>query len=186
MVPYEESDLHCMLRSQAGDLSARILKEDGPVPQREGGLPLRRFHALKEVGYPGILIPTELEGEGGGWTEAAIVTEELATVEPVLAMMLLSQLMCTAGLLRWADDRQMRDFLPPLARGDVLGAVALTEPEAGTDFATLRASLEKRGETVYANGNKCFVTNTAPGEESGVLTLMAKYLSFHAVKSHAF
>jgi len=172
MVLHEESDFQHMLRCQARDFSAGILREDGPVPQREGGLPLRRFHALREVGYPGILIPTELEGEGGGWTEAAIVTEELAAGEPVLAMMLLSQLVCTAGLLRWADDRQMRDFLPPLARGDVLGAIALTEPEAGTDFAALRASLEKRGDTACVNGNKCFVTNTAPEEESGVLTFL--------------
>ena len=55
------------------------------------------------------------------------------------------------------------DFLPRLARGDVLGAVALTEPEAGTDFASLRASLEIKGDTAYANGNKCFVTNISPG-----------------------
>jgi alkylation response protein AidB-like acyl-CoA dehydrogenase len=172
MVLYEESDLHRMLRGQARNISSRILREDGPAPQREGGLPLRRFHALKETGYPGILIPIELEGEGGGWTEAAIVTEELSSGEPVLAMMLLSHLLCTAGLLRWADDHQARDFLPPLARSDVLGTVALTEPEAGTDFTSLRASIERRGDTACASGNKCFVTNTAPGEESGVLTFL--------------
>lgn len=168
----EESEVRDMLRGQACGLSSRILRDDGPVPHREEGLLLRRFHSLGEAGYPGILIPVELEGEGGGWTEAAIVVEELAAGEPVLAMMLTSQLLCTAGLLRWADDRQKREFLPPLARGDVLGAVALTEPEAGTDFAALRACLEKRGETAFASGNKCFVTNTARGEESGILAFL--------------
>lgn len=168
----EERGIHDMLRGQACGISSRILKEDGPAPHREEGLLLRRFHSLGEAGYPGILIPVELEGEGGGWTEAAIVVEELAAGEAVLAMMLVSHLVCAAGLLGWADERQMRDFLPPLARGDVLGAVALTEPEAGTDFTSLRACLEKRGEDAFASGNKCFVTNTAPGEESGILAFL--------------
>jgi alkylation response protein AidB-like acyl-CoA dehydrogenase len=161
-----------MLRAQACDLCARLLKEDVQAPRREEGLLLRRFHGLKEAGYPGILVPTDLGGEGGGWSEAAIVVEELACAEPVLAMMLLSHLMCTAGLLLWADDRQAGEFLPPLANCDLLGAVALTEPEAGTDFADLRASLERKGDTCHASGNKCFVTNTAPGEESGVLVFL--------------
>jgi alkylation response protein AidB-like acyl-CoA dehydrogenase len=172
MISHEENDLHCMLRDQACELSARILREDGPVPQREECTLLRRFRDLKGAGYPGILVPSELDGEGGGWAEAAIITEEVAKGEPVLAMMLLSHLICTAGLLLWADESQARDFLPPLARCDLLGAVALTEPEAGTDFASLRTSLEKKGASAIASGNKCFVTNTAPGEESGVLAFL--------------
>jgi alkylation response protein AidB-like acyl-CoA dehydrogenase len=172
MVFQEESDLDCMLRDQVRELAGRILREDGPVPHRETELLLHRFHELRLVGYPGIIIPTELQGEGGGWTEAAIVVEELAVAEPVLAMMLISHLVCVAGLLHWADDHQVRDLLPPLARADVLGATALTEPEAGTDFASVRASLEKRGEACNASGNKCFVTNTAPGEESGILAFL--------------
>ncbi|MEW6555277.1 MAG: acyl-CoA dehydrogenase family protein [Actinomycetota bacterium] len=168
----EENDLQSMLRAQACDFCARILKEDGLMPQGDEGLLLLRFRALKGAGYPGILIPTEMGGEGGGWAEAAIVIEELALADPVLAMMLLSHLVCTAGLLLWADGRQAADLLPPLARCDVLGAVALTEPEAGTDFADLRTSLERKGEACYASGNKCFVTNTAPGEESGLLAFL--------------
>ena len=171
--PYhKEGDLHDMLRRQAREFAVRIGKEGRLVPQREEAALLQRFHTLNEAGYPGILVPLELGGEGGGLAEAAIVTEELAAGEPVLALMLISHLACTAGLLCWADEERSRDFLPPLARGETIGAVALTEPEAGTDFASPRASLEKRGDVVSANGNKCFVTNTAPGEESGILTFL--------------
>jgi butyryl-CoA dehydrogenase len=172
MVPYGESAIHDMLRTQARELSSRIAEECGLAPQREPESMLKGFQEMSASGYPGILIPPELEGEGGGWAEAAIIIEELAARKPVLAMVLLSHLACTAGLVRWADEERMRDFLPPLARGDALGAVALTEPEAGMDFAALRASLGIREDIAYANGNKCFVTNIAPGADSGILTFL--------------
>lgn len=172
MDPSGENDVHEMLRSVVRDLASRFLKEDGPVPRREEPLLFERLCVLSEAGYTGIMAPVEVGGQDGGWAEAAIVTEEVARAEPVLAMMLASHLVCTAGLLEWSDGRQLEEFMPGLAGGDVLGAVALTEPEAGTDFDCPRASMEKRGETVFASGNKCFVTNTAPGLASGMLTFL--------------
>ncbi len=167
-----KDDTHDMLRGQARELAARILREAGPFPRREPGSPLKSFKKLAAAGYPGMVVPLEMEGEGGGWVEAAIVIEELAAADPVMAMMLLSHLACTAGLIGWADEERMRDFLPQLARGDVLGAVALSEPEAGTDFTALRTTLETRGDMAYAVGNKCFVTNTSPGVDSGILMFL--------------
>lgn len=166
------SGLHRLLRGQAGACLCRMLETDGPSPRREEALLLSRFRGLADAGLTGIIVPEELEGEGGGWAEAAVVVEETAAAEPVLAMMLTSHLVCAAGLLAWAGPELQRELLPPLARGEALGAVALTEPEAGTDFASLKAVLKRRGDSCFAEGNKCFVTNATGKAESCFLIFL--------------
>jgi alkylation response protein AidB-like acyl-CoA dehydrogenase len=130
-----------------------------------------RLGVMAGAGYLGILVPATAGGEGGGWQEAAIIVEETAGAEPVLALMLSAHLACCYGITLWAAGEQQGRLLPPLAGGTTLGGVALTEPEAGTDYDAVRTRVERGGEDLAINGNKCFVTNTGPELESGILTI---------------
>jgi alkylation response protein AidB-like acyl-CoA dehydrogenase len=152
--------VHDMLRGEVCGYMARMKDPAGLM---------KAFKGMREAGYPGILVPAEYGGEGGGLQEACIVVEEIAAGEQTLALMLVHHLACVHGLVLWAGEEIKRRFLPRLSTAESIGAVALTEPEAGTDLAAINAGLERRGDILVLNGNKCFVTNTGPGIDSMVL-----------------
>ena len=167
----EPDGLRNLLRDEARRCVRRRILPRASPHMGDAGTLARSLAAMGDAGFLGILIPTLYGGEGGGWQEAAIVVEETARGEPLLAMMLAAHLTCCSGILRWGDADRKGRFLPPLAGGERLGGVALTEPEAGTDYTAVRTRAERRGGRLVVNGNKCFVTNTGPGLQSGILAI---------------
>lgn len=163
------NDIHGMLRSEACGFVARALRGERVKRTTDPARLLEMFEGTAGAGYPGILIPAEYGGEGGGLSEACIVVEEVAAGEPNLALMLVHHLACSLGLVLWAGEDQRLRFLPPLCSLQRVGAVALTEPEAGSDLSAIKAGLERRGPQLVLSGNKCFVTNTGPGIDALVL-----------------
>ena len=162
-------ELTRLLREQAGGFASCRAGGGGWAPPGPGEL-LDRFRQAAELGWAGLLTAPEHGGEGAGWPEAVVVIEEAAAGEPPLAAMLLSHLSCCRGVALWGQAEWLGELLPPLARGERLGAVGLTEPEVGTDFAEPRAVLCRREGALVVNGNKCFVTN-ASQEPFELLTL---------------
>lgn len=166
----EETDgILAMLRSEACGFVARALRCEGEKRSRDPGRLVEMLGDMTGAGYPGMLIPAEYGGEGGGLRETCIVVEEVAAGDPNLALMLVHHLACSFGIVLWAGEEQKRRFLPPLSGLESIGAVALTEPEAGSDLSAVKAGMERRGAELVINGNKCFVTNTGPGIDSLVL-----------------
>lgn len=163
------NEIHAMLRSEAYGFVARALRGEGAKRLQDPGRLVEMLKDMAGVGYPGMLIPAEYGGEGGGLREACIVVEEVAAGEPDLALMLVHHLSCSYGLVLWAGADEKRRFLPQLSGLERIGAVALTEPEAGSALSAIKAGLERRGPQLVLNGNKCFVTNTGPGMDSMVL-----------------
>jgi alkylation response protein AidB-like acyl-CoA dehydrogenase len=165
----ESNGVHAMLQSQACGFMSRVLRGEGEVRAKDPERLISMLGDMTGAGYPGMLIPSDHGGEGGGLQEACIVVEEVAAGEPNLALMLVHHLACSFGLVLWAGEEQKSRFLPPLSSLERIGAVALTEPEAGSDLAAIKAGLERRGTELILNGNKCFVTNTGPGIDCFVL-----------------
>ncbi len=166
----EESELTRLLREQAGGFASCRAGAGGWEPPDTPGL-LSRFREAAGLGWAGLLTSEGYGGEGAGWPEAVAVVEELAAGEPRLALMMASHLTCCRGAEMWGREDALREVLPPLARGERLGALGLTEPEAGTDFDRPRAALMVRGEAeVAVSGNKCFVTNAAAETPFSLLT----------------
>ncbi|MBN2026944.1 MAG: acyl-CoA/acyl-ACP dehydrogenase [Actinobacteria bacterium] len=165
-------DIHTMLRGEVHACVRRGMRSLSSYEAMDPASMRERLGVMAGAGYLGILVPTMAGGEGGGWQEAAIVVEETARAQPVLALMLSSHLSCCHGIMLWAPSEQAERFLPPLAAGAVLGGVAITEPEAGSDYDAVQTRMERSGGDVVVNGNKCFVTNTGPGFESGILAVI--------------
>ena len=126
---------------------------------------------MKELGLFGITIPEEYGGLGLDYTTFAMIFEELAkgwmsSTGPIGTHSILAYVIAKSG-----TEEQRRRWLPPLARGELRGALALSEPDAGSDVAAIQTTAVRDGEEYVINGSKMFITN---GRYADVVLLMAK------------
>ncbi|MGB6442156.1 MAG: acyl-CoA dehydrogenase family protein, partial [Thermoplasmata archaeon] len=138
-------------------------KEVAPVADRmdrEDYFPRDVFRRLGEQGFLGVTIPTEYGGLGLSYLSQALILEEIARVSPALALSVGAHSnLFGDNVGRNGDDVQRPAFLPPIARGEAIGALALTEPNAGSDAVSLSTRAEKSGDHYVLNGTKQFITN---------------------------
>ena len=141
---------------------------------REEKFAAAELRRLGELGCCGMLIPEEWGGAGLDTISYVLMLEEVARVDASMAVALsVTNSVVAWPLWRHGNDAQRRKYLPRLARGEILGAFCLTEPQAGSDAAALetRAERSKDGKTYLLNGAKSWVTN---GGESGLYIVFAK------------
>ena len=119
----------------------------------------------------GIQVPEEYGGAGMTAIDYCICIEEVARVCPSVALSLAAHNgLSVAHINRCATDEQRRRFLPPLARGDRLGAWALTEASSGSDASSMRTTATLRDGLWVLNGSKVFTTH---GRVGSVIVVMA-------------
>lgn len=108
----------------------------------------------------GIPIPKEYDGLGKDFVSATMCMEELSKISPAVAGIInvSSEIVC-GSLERFGTEEQKCKYLPPMARGEVIGAFALTEPSAGSDAAGVRTVAVEKKDHWVLNGTKCFITN---------------------------
>lgn len=125
------------------------------------------FEIVKELGAMGIFglqVPEEYGGAGLDSVTSALIIEEIAAVDGSLCLTVASHnSLCTGHILHAANEAQRREWLPPLASGERLGAWALTEPGAGSDAASLRTRATESDGGFVIEGNKQFITQGTVG-----------------------
>ena len=127
---------------------------------------------LGELGFFGMLIPEAYDGLGLDTTTYLLALEEISYADGAVAISMgVHNSLPTQMLLRWGSEAQQERWLKPLARGELLGAFALSEAEAGSDAAALQARAERRGDGWVLNGTKAWVTN---GGTADVLLAMCR------------
>jgi alkylation response protein AidB-like acyl-CoA dehydrogenase len=127
---------------------------------------------LGELGFLGMMVPEEFDGLGLDTLTYLVALEEIAAVDASTAVMMsVHNSLPTQMILRWGDAQQKERFLKPLARGDVLGAFALSEPDSGSDAASLRTQATRDGDCYVLNGTKAWVSS---GTHAGVILAMAR------------
>ena len=125
-----------------------------------GEFPMTLLPELATIGLTGITVPAELGGSGLDALTAALVAEELGAGDGSVALTLAAHnSLCIGHLLTAASAEQKQRWLPPLARGEHLGAWALTEPSAGSDAVSAKATAKRDGDGWVLNGQKQFITN---------------------------
>ncbi|MGD0495992.1 MAG: acyl-CoA dehydrogenase family protein [Candidatus Bathyarchaeia archaeon] len=149
----------------------RILMEeakafaDQSLPKGEEVFWTKEFphELLREVarkGWFGVVIPTEYGGTGTGVTGVSIVTEELSRVCSALSeAYAVSMFGGVEQLLTFGTEEQKRKWLPRISRGEVIGAVCITEPFVGSDAAGIETTAKREGNGYVLNGKKRFITN---------------------------
>ncbi len=134
--------------------------------------PAEVFRQLGELGMLGVLVPEEYGGAGLDYRHYVTIVAELAAVEPGVALSVAAHnSLCTNHILLFGSDEQKRQWLPRLARGEVLGAWGLTEPGAGSDAGGTRTTARREVDGWVINGAKNFITHATVG---GVAVLTAR------------
>ena len=127
---------------------------------------------MGELGFLGMLIPEEYDGLGVDALTFLLALEEIAAVDASAAVMMsVHNSLPTQMILRWGSEDQKQRFLRPMARGEMLGAFALSEPDAGSDAAALRAQARRDGDSWILDGTKSWVTS---GSAADVILVMAR------------
>ncbi|HEY4741084.1 MAG TPA: acyl-CoA dehydrogenase family protein [Candidatus Acidoferrales bacterium] len=140
--------------------------------ERENKFPDAQIRGLGDLGCCGMLIPEEWGGAGTDTVSYAIMLEEVARVCASTAVVL-SVTNSVAGMpvFKHGTEAQKKKYLSRLARGEILGAFCLTEPQAGSDAAAIQTRAVRRGDDYFISGTKSWVTN---GGVAGVYVLFAK------------
>lgn len=128
---------------------------------------------LGELGFLGMMIPEEYDGLALDTRTYLVALEEIAAVDASIAVaMSVHNSLPTQMLLRWGTEEQKQRYLKPMARGERLGAFALSEPEAGSDAASLRTQAVRDGDCWVLNGTKAWVTSG--NADNAVILAMAR------------
>jgi len=139
---------------------------------REHHFPRELFTKLAELGLMGACVPEEYGGAGADFLSYILVLEELSRADAGVGVTVaVHTSAATLPILSFGTDEQKSRFVPPLARGEHLGAFALTEAEAGSDAGALRTKAEPSGDGWTITGAKQWITN---GRHAGTFLLFAR------------
>ena len=132
---------------------------------------------LADLGFLGMMVPEEYDGLGLDTLTYLVALEEIAAVDASTAVLMsVHNSLPTQMILRWGSEEQKHRFLKPLARGALLGAFALSEPDAGSDASSLTTQANRDGDCWVLNGTKAWVSS---GPHAGVVLAMARTDSVH-------
>jgi alkylation response protein AidB-like acyl-CoA dehydrogenase len=145
--------------------SAREFAESEITPriatmEETGNFPVDILQPMAKLGITGLIAPPEYGGVGLGYMARTIVLEELARVCAAVPMAMQVHHMAIAALTNYGTEEQKKKYIPPLAKGETMGCVAVTEPSGGSDLLGMQSTAELQGDKWILNGRKCFITNS--------------------------
>jgi short/branched chain acyl-CoA dehydrogenase len=159
-VNFDLSEEHALVRRTVREFALERVAPVAEELDRESRFPYDLVSELAELGLMGMPIPEEYGGAGADTLAYAIAVEELTRIDSSVAITVAAHTsLGTMPILLFGDERQKRDWLPPLASGEKLAAFGLTEPEAGSDAGNTRTRAELRDGEWIVNGSKMFITN---------------------------
>ncbi|MFJ4256617.1 acyl-CoA dehydrogenase [Pseudomonas monteilii] len=138
---------------------------------KEHLFPKEAIDEMAELGLFGMLVPEQWGGSDTGYVAYAMALEEIAAGDGACStIMSVHNSVGCVPILRFGSEQQKEQFLTPLATGAMLGAFALTEPQAGSDASSLKARAKLDGDHYVLNGSKQFITS---GQNAGVVIVFA-------------
>ncbi len=148
-----------LLRKSMREFAEKEIPPHMESMEETGEFPMDLLKKMGEVGILGVITPPEYGGTGMGNLARIIILEEMGRICPAIPMALQVHHMATHALARYGTEEQKRKYLPPLAKGETLGVVAVTDPSGGSDVAGIKTTAKLEGEQYIVNGRKCFITN---------------------------
>jgi len=138
---------------------------------RDEKIPESTFKLLAKAGYLGSNIPAEYGGKGWDFVTFGLLNEAIGRGMSSLTDLLTIQAMVSMTLVKWGTDEQRRFWLPLLARGDIIGAFALTEPGCGSAIQSIETTFRQEGDKFILSGQKKWISY---GQKAGVFLVFGK------------
>lgn len=130
------------------------------------------FRKIGEQGLMGITIPSKYGGNDMGYFDHCLVMEEISRFSGSVALSYGAHSnLCMNQINRHGNEEQKKKFLPKLATGEFIGALAMSEPNSGSDVVSMKLKAEKKGNKWILNGTKMWITN---GPDADVIVVYAK------------
>jgi butyryl-CoA dehydrogenase len=160
-----------MIRKTIRDFAEKEVKPVAKSIDKSGEFPFDNVKKMASLGLMGMTIPVEYGGGGADTISYAIAVEEISRVCGSTGLtMAAHNSLCTANLFLAGTEEQKKKYVVPLAKGEWIGAWALTEPNAGSDAAGTETTAALEGDEWVLNGRKNFCTN---GHVADVFVIMA-------------
>ncbi|MEJ8605605.1 acyl-CoA dehydrogenase [Riemerella anatipestifer] len=149
-----------MIQQAARDFAQNELLPEVIERDKNQKFPAEQVKKMGELGFLGMMVDPKYGGAGMDSVSYVLVMEEIAKVDASAAVIMSvnNSLVC-AGLEKYASEEQKQKYLLPLASGEVIGAFALSEPEAGSDATSQKTTAEDKGDYYLLNGTKNWITN---------------------------
>jgi alkylation response protein AidB-like acyl-CoA dehydrogenase len=158
-VDFELSNRQKQIRLAAREFAEGELVPIGKECEAKREFPRDLIKKAAQLGFVGCFIKKEYGGLGLGLTEHAIILEEFWRAEPGLAQVLAQPAFGSDILLLYGSEEQKKKYLPPIAKGDWVMGFSITEPEAGSDAASVTTTAVRVGDEYVINGNKVMISN---------------------------
>jgi alkylation response protein AidB-like acyl-CoA dehydrogenase len=169
---FELSEEQLAVRDAARDFAQNVLKPEVIERDREQRFPKEEIRQLGELGFLGMMVDPKYGGGGMDTISYVLAMEEISKVDAStsVVMSVNNSLVCW-GLEQFGTEEQKQKYLVPLAKGEIIGAFCLSEPEAGSDATSQRTTAIDMGDHYLLNGTKNWITN---GGSASVYLVMAQ------------
>ena len=160
------------IQALAREFAEAEIAPEAAAWDREHRFPRELFTKLGELGLMGVCVAEEHGGAGGDFLSYVLVLEELSRADAGVGVTVaVHTSAATLPIVAFGTEEQKSRFVPPLARGETIGAFALTEPDSGSDAGSLRTTAVPDGDGWRLSGSKQWCTN---GSHAGVFLLFAR------------
>jgi alkylation response protein AidB-like acyl-CoA dehydrogenase len=157
---FDTNEDHIMMRKMVRDFAEAEVAPGAEHRDEHEEFPLDLWQKCGELGLTGVTFPEEYGGVGADYTSYAITVEELSRVDASLGVTISAHSSLGANpIYKFGNEEQKQKYLVPLATGEKMGALGLTENMAGSDASGTRTTAVKDGNEYVLNGTKIFITN---------------------------
>ena len=169
---YDLGDTADMLRDTVRSFTSDVIAPLADGIDKSNSFPRHLWPKLGELGLLGITVEEDYGGSGLGYLEHAVAMEEISRGSASIGLSYGAHSnLCVNQIRRNGSEEQKRRYLPKLISGEHLGALAMSEPGAGSDVISMRLRAEKKGSRYILNGSKMWITN---GPQADTLVVYAK------------
>ncbi len=177
-------DDHRMVRETARSFAEEELAPGAGERDEQEIYPEEGVKKMAELGFLGVTVPEKYGGAGMDYLAYALIMEEIARVDASAAVVIdvNNSLVCDTFLM-FGNEEQKQKYLVPLAKGEFMGAFALTEPGAGSDPASLVTSYKEDGDAYVLNGSKMFITNAAHADVLIVFATKDRSMGYRGISA---